>query len=230
MSAKHALLGLLLHKPAYGYELADRLQARLGPAWAINSGQVSQTLRQMEAEGLIARVDGTAGVHAKRRFFAINESGLEEFEQWFASDTTAARLTRRPLLVKVTLAGPDRLKDSLEQIDAYELDCAEQLKELSRMFREVPEDGSQVRADHVLLRLGLTADIFQLEGELAWARHAHEMVSWLMERDAIWPSANERLDALSDAARERRDARAELFRRMAARELRSISDSEADNG
>src|SRR6267154_6261779 len=105
MSAKHALLGLLLHKPAYGYELADRLQARLGPAWAINSGQVSQTLRQMEAEGLIERVDGSSGAHAKRRFFAINERGLAEFDQWFASDTSMARLTRRPLLVKVTLAG-----------------------------------------------------------------------------------------------------------------------------
>ena len=45
MSAKHAVLGWLAHRPAYPYELADRLQERLGPTWAINSGQLSQLIR-----------------------------------------------------------------------------------------------------------------------------------------------------------------------------------------
>lgn len=225
MSAKHALLGLLLHRSAYPYELADRLQARLGPAWAINSGQVYQTIKVLEKEGLIEQVDGPVGGRADRHIFAATDSGAAEFAGWFESPTNGARLSRRPLLVKITLGGPERLKEALEQIDAYELDCAARLKEIARLKEEpLPGEGPQVRADHVLLRLNLSADIFQLEGELQWARHAHEMVSWLLGREAIWPSATERSDALSDEARARQNARDELFGRMAARHLRSTSD------
>jgi DNA-binding PadR family transcriptional regulator len=227
MSAKHALLGLLLHKPAYPYELANRLQARLGPAWAINSGQVYQTIKAMEKEGLIEPVDGPAGGRPARHIFAITESGGEEFERWFETTTDGAQLTRRPLQVKITLGGPERLRDALEQIDAYERDCAARLKALSKTAEEqIPDDGLHVRADYVLLRLNLSADIIQLEGELRWARYAHEKVSWLLSREAIWPTTPERSDASTVEDRDRRTAREELFGRMAARHLRPASDQQ----
>src|ERR1700685_1230557 len=108
MCAKHALLGLLRQRPAYPYELADRLQARLGPAWAINSGQLYQTVQRLEAEGLIERVDATFESHEDRHVFAITDLGVKEFEHWFESETAGARLPRRPLIAKITLAGPGR--------------------------------------------------------------------------------------------------------------------------
>lgn len=225
MSARHALLGALMQRPSYPYELADRLEARLGPAWAINSGQISKEIAKMEEEGLIEQVAGPAGARANRRVFAATESGAAEYERWFAESPGGVRLSRRPVLVKITLAGPRRLRDVLAQIDAYELECAEQLQGLSRRFNEVPPDGPQVRADSVLLRLGLSADIFQLEGELRWARHAHEIISWLLEREALWPSARERSGAASDDV-ERAQARERLFARMAARPLRALADAQ----
>jgi DNA-binding PadR family transcriptional regulator len=231
MSAKHALLGLLLHRSAYPYQLADRLQGRLGPAWAVNSGQLYQTIDRLERDGLIERVDGHVEGRDDRHVFAITENGVEEFERWFDTTTSGARLSRRPLLVKITLAGPGRIKDALGQIDAYELDCAARLKELSQMRDANPAEGPQVRADHVLLRLNLSADIFQLEGELRWARHAREMVSWLVTREAIWPSTHERSGgkrsgATSTEARGRQGAREELFGKMAARHSLSPSDEQ----
>jgi DNA-binding PadR family transcriptional regulator len=222
MSAKHALLGLLLQRPAYPYELADRLQARLGPTWAINSGQLYQTINRMEEEGLSEHASSPEEAREDRHVYAITEPGFEEFERWWSEDSVGgARLSRRPLLVKITLAGPERLKDALEQIDAYERNCAERLKEFSGKREAVPEGGSTVRADHVLLRLGLSADIFQLEGELRWARHAHEMVSWLLGREAIWPGAPERPGTPAGEAQNRREAREQLFARMATRHLQS---------
>src|SRR5271156_3725592 len=166
MSAKHAVLGLLLDRPAYQYELANRLQERLGPTWTINPGHLSQTIRKLEGEGLIERVESVPERRRDRHIFAITENGSEEFERWwFEEQGAGATLSRRPLLVKLTLAGPERLKAALEQIEAYELDCAARLKEVARQREEVPE-GPQLRADHVLLRLGLRGDMFQLEGEL----------------------------------------------------------------
>jgi DNA-binding PadR family transcriptional regulator len=214
MSAKHALLGLLLERPAYPYELADRMQARLGPAWALNSGQLYQTIKRMEKEELIERVDGTGA--GRRQVRSITDDGAAEFERWFAEIGGGAHLSRRPVLAKLALAGPERVRDTLAQIDAYELACVARLSAVSREQNEVPADRGHVRADHVLLRLSLSADTYQLEGELKWARHAHEVVSQLLGRDAIWPSTQERASTPAGEG-DRQGARAELFARMAAR-------------
>jgi DNA-binding PadR family transcriptional regulator len=195
MSAKHALLGLLLHRPAYRYQLGDRLQERLGPAWKINSGQLYQTVERLEDDGLIERIDSAADEQDERHVFAVTATGAQEFERWFGDAVSRARLLRRPLLVKITLAGPERLQDTLHEIDQYERDCTTCLRERLRLREAIPLGGLRVRADHELLRLNLNADIMQLEGELGWARHARERIVWLLGQDAIWPSARQRQDA-----------------------------------
>lgn len=220
MSARHALLGLLRQRPAYPGELGDRLQALLGPSWEINSGQLSQTIKRLEEDGLIERVDDTSDARTDRRIFAITDRGVDEIDRWFAAGAGGARLLRRPLLVKIVLAGPDRLQDALRQIDDYECNCTTRLQELSRKQDDAPLGGSRVDAERVLLRLGLSGDISHLESELGWARHAREMVSWLAHQDAIWPSDRERPGGLAEEARARRSARKELFGRMAARQQR----------
>jgi DNA-binding PadR family transcriptional regulator len=219
VSAKHALLGLLIHRPAYRYQLGERLGERLGPAYDINSGQLYQTLKKLRADGLIERIDGALEDQDERHVLAITASGVA-FDRWFDETPRGVRLLRRPLLVKIALAGPERLKDALEQIGAYERDCAARLKDLSHMHDEIPEApevGSRVRADHVFLRLGLSADIAHLKSELRWAKHAHEMVSWLPTEDAIWPSEHGRSGA-SKETRDRQSARDELFGRIAAKQ------------
>jgi DNA-binding PadR family transcriptional regulator len=216
MSAKHAVVGLLLHRAAYPYELADRLQSRLGPAWAINSGQLSQTIRALEREGLIEQIEDPSKGRGDRNVFAVTDSGTQEFERWWAEeDTQGIRLIRRPLLVKLALAKPEQLRDGLDQVAEYERRCVERIKEIALRREEVPDDGIQVRADHVLLRVGLSGDIFQLEAELRWARHAHQAISWLLDRDAVWPSRSTRGEESKAVAGD--GARGELFGRMASR-------------
>jgi DNA-binding PadR family transcriptional regulator len=212
MSARHALLGLLLDRPGYPYQLADRLQRRLGPAWEVNSGQLYQTVKSLEGDGLIERVRGGAGDREDRHVFAITEEGVSEFERWFDKAPETVRLPRRPLLVKITFAGPRRLKDALAKVDAYERECVQRLAETARLRGELPVDGPLPRADQLLLRLNLSTDIYQLEGELRWARQAREVLAWLEGSEAFWPSDS------GDRPRERAGARRELFTRMAGLE------------
>lgn len=217
MSAKHALLGLLLDRPAYPYQLADRMQQRLGPAWRVNSGQLYQTVKGLEKDGLIERVRSAPGEHQDRHVFQVTQEGVLEFERFFDGGAEAVRLSRRPLLVKITFAGPQHLEEALAKLDAYEAQCARRLTEVARLRDQVPAEGPLLRADHLLLRLNLSADVFQLEGELRWARHAREMLSWLAGRDAVWPSQRARADSAEAQRlrRERGQARRELFGRMA---------------
>lgn len=223
MSARHALLGLLLDRPAYPYDLGNRLEEQLGPTWALNPGQLSRAIARMRKEGLIIRVP--AEDRRGRKVVAITEKGIAEVERWWSEESqSGAPLFRRPLLVKLTLAGPEHLRATLRQIEAYELDCAERLKDIARRREAVPE-GPQLRADHVLLRLGLRGDMFQLEGELGWARHAHQVVSWLLNRETIWPTRDR---PAAESTDDRRHARERLFERMAAKHLEPVPETTAE--
>jgi DNA-binding PadR family transcriptional regulator len=187
--AKHAVLGLLLERPSYPYQLRDRLQQRLGPAWTVNSGQLSKIIETLAKDQLIRRLDQAGDdVSDRRKVFTITDDGVTEFQRWFDQDIEVP-LPRRPLLVQITFAGAERLQDALAKIDAYERACAGRLEQLMQIYQDVPVDGALLRVDRLLLRLNLSADVAHLEGELSWARHAREMISWLLTRDAVWPSS-----------------------------------------
>jgi DNA-binding PadR family transcriptional regulator len=217
MSTKHALLGLLLEGSSYPYQLADRLKDRLGPAWAVSSGQVYKAVGQMEKEGLIEPVGGgLEGRDRRRRFVSITDNGEREFERWLEAISGAVKLHRRPQLLKITLAGPERLDNALEQIDAYEQSCTRHLNEFREARDLIPRQRTPVRADHVLLRLNLSVDISLLEGELQRARETREMLLWLhAQPEAIWPSTAN--PWRSQKPRDRQGVREELFEGMAAR-------------
>lgn len=215
MSARHALLGLLCERPAYPYELADRLGKRLGPAWAINSGQVYQTIKSLEKDGLVEPVQDT-DAREDREFRAITSRGEAEQDAWLAKRLRAVRPVRQPLIVKLALGGPERLTTNLMELDALEQEYVEQVLEIVGLMEAVPVEGLRVRADHVALRLSLTSDLYQVEAYLSWVRYARETVKRLAGQDAIWIAGGH-------AGGEERSnaslaARAELLARLAARD------------
>jgi PadR family transcriptional regulator, regulatory protein AphA len=222
MSARHALLGLLLDRPGYPYDLGERLQRRLGPAWRVNSGQLYQDIEWLRNKGLIERVADQPSREG-RHVYAITDDGIDAFETWLNEVGDGPRPTRRPLLAKVTLAGPARIRRTLEQIDAYQRDRVELLAELLRQEAAIADDETPVRADQVLLRLNLSADIFALQAELRWARRAHDVILLLLEHDeVVWPSSSP--VAVAGGRSRSRNARKDLFARMSSK--RVVSDTE----
>jgi DNA-binding PadR family transcriptional regulator len=233
MPAKHALLGLLLDREAYPYQLADRLQRRLGPSWEVNSGQLYQTVKALERDGLIERVRGSTGEREDRHVFAITPEGVREFERWFAEAPDPVRLPRRPLLLKITLAGPQRLAEALAKVGDYERECACRLREIAALRDELPADGPLVRVEELLLRLNLSTDVFQLEGELRWAAHARELLEWLDGGEAQWPAQRERADAGEVPGVQEQagsPARHRLFERMAGAGATTDTATDAPKG
>jgi DNA-binding PadR family transcriptional regulator len=222
MSARYAALGMLRDGPAYPYQLAARITELLGPGYEINSGQMSQIMRSLSKAKLVEPIGESEprGRANDRTVYAITEEGRADFEEFLGADPDVAQLFRRGLLVKIALGGPERLEEILPQIDVYEQGCTSRINDLVRTLDGVlPDDQPRPRADRVVLRLGLEADISQLRAELAWARHAREMVSWLLHSGAIWRSARDPSESPSEASQARRDeARKNILGRLAARE------------
>lgn len=214
---------MLRDGPAYSYQLAARIHELLGPGFDINTGQMSAlttTLRRDELIELVAETGQTerrAG--SDRRIYALTPKGAEEYEDFFAHGSNEPKTFRRSLLVKMALAGPERLGEVLDQINDYEQHCTDRIGELNLRRDEVlPDEDLRPRVDRVILRLAIDADVYQLKAELAWARHAREMISWLRQSDAIWPAslASPRLAANPEQTA-RDEARKQLLDRLAAR-------------
>jgi len=221
MSAKYAVLGMLRDGPAYSYQLAARIPELLGPRYQIHSGQMTQIVRSLHEDELIEPIAmPTPRGDDRSKVYAITEKGRADWEDFFQSGPNVTQLARRSLLVKIALAGPERLGEVLAQLDRYEEDCIERVNEVNEALEKLlPDDQLQPRADNVFVRLAVDADVYQLKAELAWARHARQMVSWLRGSDAIWPSARLREAPASDPSQARRDeARQSILNRLAQRD------------
>jgi len=53
-----AILGLLKERSMHGYQLSKRLTDSLGGFWRVSYGSLYPTLRRLERDGAVERVDG----------------------------------------------------------------------------------------------------------------------------------------------------------------------------
>lgn len=213
------MLGLLAEGPAHGYLLRKRLRAKLGPAWEINSGQVSHNLARLEEEGLVRAVNGEATARDRKRVVELTEAGAVELNRWFARDTAGVRVSSPEFLAKVNLGGPERCEESLEHITTYEADCVKLLEELQQHRDSVPI-WPVLTAERMLKRCATTCEMLQVEAHLQGAMLARETISMLKDESTLWSSSNARCDA--DTVRKREQARQDIFRRMAKGHLDAL--------
>ena len=78
---KHALLGLLAHRPRHGYDLKNSLEQALGGDWEINFGQIYTTLSRLERDGLVMAVVDDQDRRGKKTY-TLTEAGQAELEAW----------------------------------------------------------------------------------------------------------------------------------------------------
>ena len=85
MSAKHAVLGLVIERPGYGYQLGQRLEERCG-SWRWESSGVYSALDQLERDGhvLSDREKGSRGARrgAPRVIYEATPRGRDYFAEW----------------------------------------------------------------------------------------------------------------------------------------------------
>jgi DNA-binding PadR family transcriptional regulator len=128
---RYGVLGLLIERRGYGYELVQRLAARLGAAWRLTPSAVYTALDQLEEAALIEAVPAAdagaveiAGSAAARRaarrtgrvVYRATERGAAEFEAWLARPSARVEPVRSELALKVALAAPDTVPALLASI------------------------------------------------------------------------------------------------------------------
>ena len=111
LSTRHVVLGLLVERPGYGYDLQQRIDARLG-FLRLSESAVYKILERLEREAWIEEAGqrriGITRRGAPRVMYRATALGLDQFRAWMATPCERA-LLRDELQAKLTVADPEDL-------------------------------------------------------------------------------------------------------------------------
>ncbi len=172
MSAKNAVLGLVIERPGYGYDLARRLEERFGSSGFAPTG-VYSALDQLSSEELVrsagSRADATNERAAPRTIYEATPKGIDHFEEWMLGCSSLAPV-RDELYMKIALSRPHNLSRLIELAHTQEEACLARLEDLrqpSNPSRRAPRAWSEVA-----MLLVHDAEIKQLQARIEWLQKA----------------------------------------------------------
>jgi DNA-binding PadR family transcriptional regulator len=183
MSAKHAVLGLVIERPGYGYELAQRLERRCGP-WRWEPSGVYSALNQLERDGHVLsdreRGSGARGRAAPRLVYEATPEGEGFFRNWIfgASPPSPAR---QELDLKILLSGAEFLPHLVDLTWAQEQQCVDELRALVANMPAGPLDRSASWSE-VAVVLQRNAEIKLLQTRIEWLQDARKVMRQILDR------------------------------------------------
>jgi DNA-binding PadR family transcriptional regulator len=189
MSVKHAVLGLLVQRRGYGYDLVQRFEEQVGPAWQLNAGAIYVALDKLEQEGLVRPVSGEGPAPVRRRtargaprvIYEATPDGVERFEEWMTARSSMSPL-REELHLKLALSQPRNLPRLIELTYEQEQACLERLEQHmgASSFEDLLTSAPQWSSiASVMVR---DAEIVHLQATVEWLRRIREAMRWLQER------------------------------------------------
>jgi DNA-binding PadR family transcriptional regulator len=144
LSTRHVVLGLLVERPGYGYDLQQRIEARLG-FLGLSESAVYKILERLESEGWIEEAAprrlGSTRRGAPRVMYRTTSLGRERFKAWMAAPCKRPIL-RDELQAKLAVAEPRDLPELLAVAEAQARACLAELAALQRpALTDVVEPG-----------------------------------------------------------------------------------------
>jgi DNA-binding PadR family transcriptional regulator len=184
MSAKHAVLGLVIERPGYGYQLAQRLDERFGSSGFAPSG-VYSALDQLSRDEYVRSAGemgaGPARRAAPRTIYEATDEGLDHFETWMLESSPAPPL-RDELHMKIALCRPRNVPRLIEMVAGQELVCLGRLQDLKRLTEEAPVPTGPSREWSKLMgMLASEAEIAFWNARIEWLQNARELLEQLRD-------------------------------------------------
>ena len=158
MSIRHALLALLTDGPRYGLRLREEFEARTGDVWPLNVGQVYQTLRRLERDGLI-EPDGPDDVREKS--YRLLPAGRDELDDWLTTTPDVGPPDRDDLVMRVLIAASTPGVDVASVIQRHRHHLVSTMQEYTRLKADADD------ADTAFLVVA-DAQIFRAEANIRW--------------------------------------------------------------
>lgn len=171
MPIRHSLLSLLADRPRPAGELRSSFEELTNNTWLVNKGQVFQTLRRLERDGLVTETEKViAETGHATQLYAITDSGRAELVQWWTSPILASPSDRDKLVIKIAMAEATGAVDVRQLVQRQRVAVMEQLRVVMRTKAQLPD----VRTADLLL---VERRIFNLEAEIRWLDHIENLTA-----------------------------------------------------
>ncbi|WP_203137828.1 PadR family transcriptional regulator [Microbacterium sp. JZ31] len=195
MSVRQSLLAILDQAPCYGYQLRAEFERRTGGTWALNVGQIYNTLERLERDGLVTRVAADEQGHV---YWQIADAGRAQVRAWLSTAVDRGQAARDELAMKLALAATLPGVDVAAVIQAQRSATLARLQELQRTKQANPDPDTP---EAIASSLVLDSMVFAAEAEVRWLDHSER-------RLAAHPDHALALDLSTERPRRGRPARA----------------------
>jgi DNA-binding PadR family transcriptional regulator len=166
-----ALLGLVIERPSYAYDLAQRFERRYGEALPLsNVGHIYTALGVLDGRALVQEIPGTREGRQPKPHYRATPLGVERYREWLIGQVGEDR--RRNQLFVLALGALAGEPEQLRQVMAgYESAC------LSEGMRTPIAGAHEMTADNALALLGRLAEEenrLAVGAKLAWVEYARQ--------------------------------------------------------
>jgi DNA-binding PadR family transcriptional regulator len=189
VSMKQAVLGLIVERPGYGYELIRRFNDRLGPAWHLNPSTVYNAIDDLWDRRLIVVRDESGKVGRPQRssklIYEPTPQGVDEFATWLTAPIGKVEPVRAEIFLKLALATQKHALPLLQVIDAHIDVCSSALAERLAGYQLEPGSSREVRWSVAATYFINDAGIGRLQADLAWLRRVRAGVEALRVHGAV---------------------------------------------
>ena len=125
---KAAALAVLLESPGHGYDVATRINRRMG-TWSIDPKHIYGPLGQLEDAGFVwSRKEVIPEPPGYRRVFYPTEAAQEARQQWFGS-RPALSVMRVDIHARIVFSTEDDAPELLRALDEYREDLLQAIEE-----------------------------------------------------------------------------------------------------
>jgi DNA-binding PadR family transcriptional regulator len=181
MSAKHAVLGLVIERPGYGYQLAQRLEERFGSSGFAPSG-VYSALDQLARDDFVRSAGEMGGGRARRAaprtIYEATEEGVDHFEAWMLGPSPTPPL-RDELHMKIALCRPRNIPRLIEVVCGQELVCLARLRDLKQLVEASPATSREW--SRLMRLLAAEAEVAFWNARIEWLQRARELLEQLRD-------------------------------------------------
>jgi DNA-binding PadR family transcriptional regulator len=176
-SVNWGLLGLVIERPSYAYELAQRFERAYDGAVSLSSpSHIYTALASLRERGLVEEVVETRDTRFRRGYQAT-ALGLEEHAQWLVAQVSEERCRQRLLVTQLGALAhtPQR---AIAVLDAYEQAC------MLEVAAAPPADDETPGTAGLVARLIGEETRLALAAKLEWAQYARMQLRALAERQS----------------------------------------------
>lgn len=183
-SVNWTLLGLIVERPSYAYELSQRFGRIYGNALALSSVSHAYTaISRLKDRGLVEEIPGTRVGRQPRPHYRATPEGLSAYHEWLIGQVAEERRRQKVFMLQLTaFADPRNLDHALAIVADYEQACLAET--CATPLSSGQTDGELDNGPRLQPRLIAEQKRLATGANIQWARFARSEIKALATRRA----------------------------------------------